>query len=52
MKTSPSTQSAKIEAMKKEHGIALPHGMDGDLTKLPAALKKDMEKKMKERTPD
>lgn len=53
MKTSPSNQAAKIEALKNEHGIELPaEALEGDLTKLPAALKKDLEKKMKERTPD
>ena len=53
MKSTPSNQSAKIEALKSKHGIELPtEALNGDLTKLPAALKKDLEKKMKERTPD
>lgn len=52
MNTSPGKQAAKIDALQKEHGIELPAGMGGDLTKLPEALKKDLEKKMKERTPD
>ncbi len=52
-KSKPSTQAAKIEALKNEHGIELPaEALSGDLTKLPAAIKKDLEKKMKERTPD
>jgi hypothetical protein len=51
MKTSPNSQSAKLKALNKEHGINIPSNLDGDLTKLPAALQKDLEKKMKERTP-
>jgi hypothetical protein len=44
IKTSPNSQSAKLEALKKEHGIDIPSNLGGDLTKLPAALQKTSKK--------
>lgn len=54
MKPSTVDQAAKMKNLQKEHGIELPAEVlnGGDLTKLPATLKKDLERQMKQRTPD
>lgn len=52
-KPSAMDQSAKMKKLQKEHGIEMPADVleSGDLTKLPDALKKDLERKAKQRIP-
>jgi hypothetical protein len=51
MKTTPMSQSGKLKSLQKEHGLELPAGAINDsLSDMPKTIKKDLEKKMRERT--